>query len=37
MVFGPLPDVTWIYPGLVNVSTLGAERASIPEWRALGW
>ncbi len=36
-VFGPLPDETWIYPGHGNDSTLGAERASIPEWRARGW
>jgi len=36
-VFGPLPDETWVYPGHGNDTTLGAERASIPEWRARGW
>jgi glyoxylase-like metal-dependent hydrolase (beta-lactamase superfamily II) len=36
-VFGRLPDDTWFYPGHGNDSTLGAERAAIPEWRARGW
>jgi hypothetical protein len=36
-VFGRLPDETWFYPGRGNDSTLGAERPSIPEWRARGW
>ena len=36
-VFGTLPDETWFYPGHGNDSTLGAERGSIPEWRARGW
>jgi glyoxylase-like metal-dependent hydrolase (beta-lactamase superfamily II) len=36
-VFGPLPDDTWFYPGHGNDSTLGAQRPSIPEWRARGW
>ena len=36
-VFGRLPDDTWFYPGHGNDSTLGAERGSIPEWRARGW
>jgi len=36
-VFNRLPDDTWFYPGHGNDSTLGAERASIPEWRARGW
>ncbi|MGH6655989.1 MAG: MBL fold metallo-hydrolase [Actinocrinis sp.] len=36
-VFGSLPDETWIYPGHGNDTTLGAERASIPQWRARGW
>jgi glyoxylase-like metal-dependent hydrolase (beta-lactamase superfamily II) len=36
-VFGALPDETWFYPGHGNDSTLGAERASLPEWRARGW
>nr|WP_240942415.1 MBL fold metallo-hydrolase [Planosporangium thailandense] len=36
-IFGRLPDETWFYPGHGNDSTLGAERPSIPEWRARGW
>jgi glyoxylase-like metal-dependent hydrolase (beta-lactamase superfamily II) len=36
-VFGRLPDETWFYPGHGKDSTLGAERPSIPEWRARGW
>jgi glyoxylase-like metal-dependent hydrolase (beta-lactamase superfamily II) len=36
-VFGDLADDTWFYPGHGNDSTLGAERPSIPEWRARGW
>ena len=36
-VFGPLPDATWVYPGHGRDTTLGAERPSIPEWRARGW
>ena len=36
-VFGPLPDETWVYPGHGKDTTLGAERASLPEWRARGW
>jgi len=36
-IFGRLPDDTWFYPGHGNDSTLGAERGSIPEWRARGW
>lgn len=36
-VFGPLPDDTWVYPGHGKDTTLGAERASLPEWRARGW
>ena len=33
----PLPDDTWVYPGHGDDTTLGAERPSIPEWRARGW
>ena len=33
-VFGRLPDDTWFYPGHGKDSTLGAERAAIPEGRA---
>ena len=36
-VFGPLPDSTWVYPGHGRDTTLGAERPSLPEWRARGW
>ena len=36
-VFGPLADHTWVYPGHGSDTTLGAERASLPEWRARGW
>jgi glyoxylase-like metal-dependent hydrolase (beta-lactamase superfamily II) len=36
-VFARLPDETWVYPGHGNDTTLGAERASLPEWWARGW
>jgi glyoxylase-like metal-dependent hydrolase (beta-lactamase superfamily II) len=36
-LFDRLPDDTWFYPGHGKDSTLGAERAAIPEWRARGW
>lgn len=36
-IFGRLPDDTWVYPGHGNDTTLGAERASLPQWRARGW
>ena len=36
-VFGTLPDETWVYPGHGDDTTLGAERPSLPEWRARGW
>jgi glyoxylase-like metal-dependent hydrolase (beta-lactamase superfamily II) len=36
-VFNRLPDETWFYPGHGDDSTLGAERPSLPEWRARGW
>ena len=36
-VFGPLPDQTWVYPGHGSDTTLGAERASLAEWRVRGW
>src|SRR5690606_657416 len=35
-LFDRLPDDTWFYPGHGNDSTLGAERPSLPEWRARG-
>jgi glyoxylase-like metal-dependent hydrolase (beta-lactamase superfamily II) len=36
-VFDVLPDDTWFYPGHGADSTVGAERASLPEWRSRGW
>lgn len=36
-VFDVLPDDTWVYPGHGSDTTLGAERPSLPEWRARGW
>ena len=36
-LFDRFPDDTWFYPGHGKDSTLGAERPSIPEWRARGW
>ena len=36
-IFGRFDDDTHLYPGHGNDSTLGAERASIPEWRERGW
>ena len=36
-LFDALPDETWVYPGHGKDTTLGAERPSLPEWRARGW
>ncbi|GAB2476787.1 MBL fold metallo-hydrolase [Streptosporangium sandarakinum] len=36
-IFNRLPDDTWVYPGHGKDTTLGAERPSLPEWRARGW
>ncbi|MGY3518153.1 MBL fold metallo-hydrolase [Micromonospora sp. PTRAS2] len=36
-LFDRLPDETWFYPGHGRDSTLGAERPSLPQWRARGW
>ncbi|MGY1652175.1 MBL fold metallo-hydrolase [Geodermatophilus sp. SYSU D01119] len=36
-LFAVLPDDTWVYPGHGSDTTLGAERPSLPEWRARGW
>ncbi|MFF4992746.1 MBL fold metallo-hydrolase [Streptosporangium saharense] len=36
-IFNRLPDETWVYPGHGRDTTLGAERGSLPEWRARGW
>jgi glyoxylase-like metal-dependent hydrolase (beta-lactamase superfamily II) len=37
LLFGPLPDATWVYPGHGNDTTLGTERPHLDEWRARGW
>lgn len=36
-IFGRLPDETWVFPGHGADTTLGAERDSVPEWRARRW
>ncbi|RBQ19042.1 MBL fold metallo-hydrolase [Spongiactinospora rosea] len=36
-IFDRLPDSAWVYPGHGKDTTLGAERASLPEWEARGW
>jgi glyoxylase-like metal-dependent hydrolase (beta-lactamase superfamily II) len=36
-LFGRFGDDTWFYPGHGKDSTLGAERASLAEWRERGW
>ena len=36
-LFDRLPDETWVYPGHGADTTLGAERPSLPEWRARGF
>jgi glyoxylase-like metal-dependent hydrolase (beta-lactamase superfamily II) len=36
-IFDRPPDDTWFYPGHGKDSTIGAERPSLPEWRARGW
>jgi glyoxylase-like metal-dependent hydrolase (beta-lactamase superfamily II) len=36
-LFDRFGDDTWFYPGHGKDSTLGAERPSLPEWRARGW
>ncbi|MEV6970031.1 MBL fold metallo-hydrolase [Hamadaea sp. NPDC051192] len=36
-VFDRLPDETVVWPGHGKPTTLGAERPSLPEWRARGW
>ena len=36
-LFDVLPDGTRVYPGHGADTTLGAERPSLPEWRARGW
>jgi len=36
-IFDRFPDETEFHPGHGKDSTLGAERPSLPEWRARGW
>ncbi|SDQ44778.1 MBL fold metallo-hydrolase [Quadrisphaera sp. DSM 44207] len=36
-LFGCYDDAAWVYPGHGRDTTLGAERPSLPEWRARGW
>lgn len=36
-IFDRLPDETVVWPGHGKPTTLGAERPSLPEWRARGW
>lgn len=36
-LFAVYPDDTVFHPGHGECSTLGAERPSLPEWRARGW
>ena len=36
-LFDVLPDDAWVYPGHGGDTTIGAERAQLPEWRARGW
>jgi hypothetical protein len=32
-----LPDSTWFYPGHGADSTIGVERAALPDWRRRRW
>ncbi len=36
-LFAPYPDDTAVHPGHGDSTTLGAERAHLPAWRARGW
>lgn len=36
-VFARLADPTVVLPGHGDTTTLGAQRASLPQWRARGW
>ncbi|MFG1773195.1 MBL fold metallo-hydrolase [Nocardia salmonicida] len=36
-LFDRYPDDTVVYPGHGDDTTLGADRANLPEWRARGW
>jgi len=36
-IFDRFPDETWVYPGHGRDTTIGAERASLAEWRDRGW
>jgi glyoxylase-like metal-dependent hydrolase (beta-lactamase superfamily II) len=36
-VFEQLSDLTWIYPGHGDDTTLGAERPQLSDWERRGW
>ncbi len=36
-IFEAFPDHTRVHPGHGDDTTIGAERSSLPEWRARGW
>jgi len=36
-LFGPYADRTRVLPGHGDGTTLGAERASLADWRSRGW
>jgi len=36
-LFDRLPDQTYVYPGHGANTTIGAQRPSLPQWRARGW
>lgn len=36
-VFDQLGDDTWVYPGHGDDTSVGAERPSLPDWKARGW
>lgn len=36
-LFGSYPDDAVVHPGHGDSTTLGAERAALPDWRARGW
>jgi glyoxylase-like metal-dependent hydrolase (beta-lactamase superfamily II) len=37
LVFGQLSDLTWVYPGHGDDTTLGSERPKLDEWENRGW
>jgi glyoxylase-like metal-dependent hydrolase (beta-lactamase superfamily II) len=36
-IFDQLSDLTWVYPGHGDDTTLGAERQALPAWKDRGW